>query len=65
MRRDSFAPISEHPPPGLGLLGQPFAIAGPAMLLKLSGACLLRALEVMIWLRGLIESIWEETRSNR
>ena len=65
MRRDSFAPIREHPPPGLGLLGQPFAIAGPAMLLQLNGICLQRALAAMFCLRVLIESIWEETRSKR
>jgi hypothetical protein len=47
------------------LLGQPFAIAGPAVLLQRTGACLLRALVVMIWLRVLIASIWEETLSNR
>jgi hypothetical protein len=57
VRRDSFASIREHQPPGLALLGQPFAIAGPAMLLQRSGACLLRALDVMIWLRVLIASI--------
>jgi hypothetical protein len=43
----------------------PFAIAGPAMLLQRTGACLLRALAVMFWLRVLIASIWEETLSNR
>jgi hypothetical protein len=47
------------------LLGQPFAIAGPAMLLQRTGACLLRALAAMFCLRVLIESIWEETLSNR
>jgi len=43
----------------------PFAIAGPAMLLQRTGACLLRALAVMFWLRVLIASVWEETRSKR
>ena len=65
MRRDSFASIREHQPPGLAWLGQPFAFAGPAMLLQRTGACLLRALEVMIWLRALIASIFEQARSKR
>jgi hypothetical protein len=47
------------------LLGPPFAIAGPARPLQLNAICLLRALAVMIWLRVLIASIWEETLSNR
>ncbi len=63
MRRASFAPIREHQPRGLALLGQPFAIAGPAMHLRRTGACLLRALESMFCLRVLFESIWEATRS--
>ena len=65
MRRDSFAPIREHPPPGLGLLGQPFAIARPDMLMQRTGACLLRALAVMICLRVLIASVLDQARSNR
>jgi hypothetical protein len=65
VRRDSFAPIREHQPPGLALLGQPFAIAGPARPLQLTGACLLRALAVMFCLWVWISSIWEATRSNR
>ena len=65
MRRDSFASIREHQPPGLALLGQPFAIAGPARPLQRSGACLLRAMAAMFCLRVLIASIWEETLSNR
>jgi len=40
-------------------------MAGPAMLLQRTGACLLRALAVMIWLRVLIVSVSEETLSNR
>ena len=65
MRRASFAPIREHPPPGLAWLGQPLAIAGPARPLQRTGACLLWVLEAMFCLRVLIESIWEETRSKR
>ena len=65
MRRASFAPIREHQPPGLALLGQPFAVAGPARPLQRTGACLLWVLEAMFCLRVLIESIWEETRSKR
>ena len=65
MRRDSFASIREHQPPGLGLLWQPFAIAGPARPLQLNGICLLRALAVMIWLRVLIASILDQARSKR
>ena len=57
MRRDSFASIGEHPPTVLALLGQPFAIAGPARPLQRTGACLLRVLEAMINLRVLIESV--------
>ena len=65
MRRDSFASIREHPPPGLALLWQPFAIAGPAMLLQRTGACLQRALAAMFCLRVLIASIFEQARSKR
>ena len=65
MRRDSFAPIREHQPPGLGLPWQPFAIAGPAMLLQRSGACLLRALAAKFCLRVLIASILDQARSKR
>ena len=65
MRRDSFASIREHQPPGLGLLGPPLAIAGPARPLQRSGACLLRALAVMICLLVLIEWISEQARLNR
>jgi hypothetical protein len=57
VRRDSFASIGEHPPTVLALLGQPFAIAGPARPLQRTGACLLRVLEAMINLRVLIESV--------
>ena len=65
MRRASFAPIREHPPPGLALLGQPFAIAGPAMHLRRTGPCLRRALAAMFCLRVLIGSIWGQARSKR
>jgi hypothetical protein len=65
VRRASFASIREHQLPGLARLGQPFAIARPDMLMQRTGACLQRALAVMICLRVLIESIWEETRSKR
>ena len=65
MRRASFAPIREHQPPGLALLGQPFAVAGPARPLQRTGACLLRALAVMNWLRVLIASILDQARSKR
>ena len=57
MRRASFASIREHQPPGLALLGQPFAIAGSAMPLRRTGACLLGALAALFCLRFLIESI--------
>jgi hypothetical protein len=43
----------------------PFAIGRPAMLLQRTGACLLRALAAMFWLRVLIASVWEENRCNR
>jgi hypothetical protein len=45
--------------------GPPFAIGWPAMPLGRTGDCLKRALAVMIFLRVLIESILEETHSNR
>jgi hypothetical protein len=57
VRRDSFASIREHPPTGLALLGQPFAIGWPAMLLQRTGAWLLRALAALLCLRVLIESV--------
>jgi hypothetical protein len=57
--------MREHQPPGLALLGAPFAMARPARPLQRTGTCLLRALAAMICLRVLIGSIWEETRSNR
>ena len=65
MRRVFVRPIREHPPPGLARLGQPFAIGRLAMLLQRSRACLLRVLAAMFCLRVLIESILEETHSNR
>jgi hypothetical protein len=40
-------------------------MAGPAMLLQRTGPCLRRALAVIIWLRVLIASVLEATRSNR
>jgi hypothetical protein len=62
----------------LAWLGQPFAIAGtamlgpapfaigrPAMLLQRTDACLLRALTVMFWLRVLIVSVSEQADSDR
>ena len=45
--------------------GPPLAIGWPAMPLRRTGDCLQRALAVMFYLRVLIESIWEETCSNR
>ena len=65
MRRAYFASIREHQPPGLALLGQPLAIAGPVMLLQRTGACLRRALAAMFCLRVLIGSIWGQARSKR
>jgi hypothetical protein len=65
VRRVCFASIREHPPPGLAWLGQPFAIAGTAMLMPQTGACLLRVLAAMICLLVLIEWISEQARSNR
>jgi hypothetical protein len=65
VRRAYFASIREHQPRGLALLGQPFAIAGPARPLHRTGTCLLRVLEAMINLRVLIGSIWGQARSNR
>jgi len=59
-------PIREHPPSGLAMPEPaPFAIGRPAMLLQRTGACLLRALAAMFWLRVLIASVWEENRCNR
>lgn len=40
-------------------------MAGPAMHLRRTGTCLLRALAVMICLRVLIGSIWDQARSKR
>jgi hypothetical protein len=66
VRRDFFASIGEHQPPGLARLGTaPFAIGQPAMLLQRSRACLQQALAAMFCLRVLIASVWEENRCNR